>query len=194
MSTTDNHGKPRLWVMPFDRGSPPVQIPNVEGASPKFGAADEIFFRHLDGRSVFIYGVHPDGTGLRKAFSAPVFLMISVSPDGRWIVASAPLGGNGPPSIQVFPVNGGSPIQIGNFIHVSWSLDGRSVLMGPYLIALKPGEALPLIPAGGFHSPDEVAHLAGALQIDAEVLGPSAGVYAFYKSTVQRNLYRIPIP
>jgi len=25
------------------------------------------------------------------------------------------------------------------------------------------------------------------------VPGPSAGVYAFYKTTVQRNLYRIPI-
>jgi hypothetical protein len=26
------------------------------------------------------------------------------------------------------------------------------------------------------------------------VLGPSADVYAFYRGTVQRNLYRIPVP
>jgi hypothetical protein len=65
--------------------------------------------------------------------------------------------------------------------------------MGAYLIPSKPGEVLPPIPAGGFQSEDETARLPGARQIDAEVLGPSAGVYVFYKSTVQRNLYRISI-
>ena len=195
MSTTDREGKPRLWVVPFDRSSPPVQLPNVEGASPKFGEGDDIFFRHLDGKSEFVYRVHPDGTGLRKALAAPVFLMNSVSPDGRWIAAWAPLGGNGPPSVQAFPLDGATPIQIGNFIYVSWPLDGRSVLMGAYLVPLRPGEALPQIPAGGFRSEDEIARLSGARRIDADgvVLGPSAGVYAFYRGTIQRNLYRIPI-
>ena len=69
MSTPDSQGKPRLWVMPFDRSSPPVQIPNVEGAFPKFGAGNDIFFSHLDGKSVFVYRVHPDGSELRKALS-----------------------------------------------------------------------------------------------------------------------------
>jgi Tol biopolymer transport system component len=195
MSTTDREGRQRLWVMPFDRSSPPVQIPNVEGASPKFGGSEDIFFRHRDGKSLVVYRVHPDGNGLRKALTPPVFLTNSVSPDGRWIVAWAPLGGNGPPSFQAFPLDGGTPIQIGTFIYVSWPLDGRSVLMGSYIVPLRPGEALPQIPAGGFNTEDEIAHLPGARRIDADgvALGPSAGVYAFYKSTVQRNLYRIPI-
>ena len=36
----------------------------------------------------------------------------------------------------------------------------------------------------------------GARKIDANNLvpGPSADVYAFYRVTIQRNLYRIPIP
>ena len=172
-----------------------MQIPNVEGASPRFGAGDEILFRHLDGTSVFVYRVHPDGTGLRKAFTAPVLIMNSVSPDGRWIVAWAPDGRNGLSSIQVFPLNGEPPIQIGSFINISWSLDGRSVLIGQYLVPLRPGEALPKIPAGGFRSQDEIARLPGAHRIEANgvMLGPSAGVYAFYKGAVQRNLYRIPI-
>jgi Tol biopolymer transport system component len=195
LSTTDSEDKPRLWVMPFDRSSPPVQIPNVEGASPKFGAGNDIFFRHLDGKSVFVYRIHPDGSGLRKALLPPVFVLNAVSPDGRWILAWAPLGGNGPPSYQALPLDGGTPIQIGNFIDVSWPLDGRSVLIGSYLIPLRPGQALPPIPAGGFGSDEEIARLPGAHMIDAEgvVLGPSAAMYAFYKRTVQRNLYRIPI-
>ena len=60
----------------------------------------------------------------------------------------------------------------------------------------RPGKVLPPIPAGGFHSEEEEASLPGAHRIDAAgvVPGPSPEVYAFYRGTTQRNLYRIPIP
>ena len=45
METADSDGKPRLWLAPFDRSSPPRQIPNVEGGSPRFGPGGEIYFR-----------------------------------------------------------------------------------------------------------------------------------------------------
>jgi hypothetical protein len=110
----------------------------------------------------------------------------------------APLSGNGPPAIQAFPLDGGTPIQIGgSFTFLTWSQDGRSAFIaGSYLVPLAPGTALPRIPAGGFHSEEEIARLQGARRIDAQgvVPGPSFGVYAFYRSTIQRNLYRIPIP
>ena len=67
------------------------------------------------------------------------------------------------------------------------------MLIGGYLIPLKPGEAVPPIRAGGIRSEDDFAAIPGAHPTDAVVLGPSADVYAFYKRTVQRNLYRIPI-
>ncbi|PYT96279.1 MAG: hypothetical protein DMG38_24570 [Acidobacteria bacterium] len=52
------------------------------------------------------------------------------------------------------------------------------------------------LPAGGFHSEEEIAHLPGARRIDVPgvVPGPSPDVFAFYRGTIQRNLYRIPIP
>jgi hypothetical protein len=173
-----------------------VQIPNVEGMSPGFGPDGEIFYRHLEGKTEFIYRVHPDGSGLRKALAAPVLLNNSVSRDGRWILAWAPRSGDGSSEFQAFPLDGGTPIPIGGCAStLSYSLDGRSALIGSYLVPLRAGEALPQIPAGGFRSDEEIARLPGAHRIDADgvVLGPSAGVYAFYKSTVQRNLYRIPI-
>jgi hypothetical protein len=37
METADSAGKPRLWLVPFDRSSPTRQVPNVEGGSPRFG-------------------------------------------------------------------------------------------------------------------------------------------------------------
>ena len=122
--------------------------------------------------------------------------------DERWIVAWAPLPGNGSPSWQAFPLSGGPPIPIGTFTILSWSLDGRSSFVSDisgdqtYIIPLAPGEALPRIPHGGFHSEEEMARLPGARRIDTPVAvpGPSANVYAFHRGTIQRNLYRIPIP
>jgi eukaryotic-like serine/threonine-protein kinase len=196
MWVMDLEEKPRLWVARVDRSSSPVQIPNVEGQSPRFGPDGDIFFRHSEGTFTFVYRVHSDGTGLRKALAKPVFLMQAVSPDGRWISAWAPLPASGTPASLAFPLDGGPPIQIGSsFINLEWSLDGRSAYLGGYLIPLPPNEALPRIPAGGFHSDEEIAQLSGAHKIDAQGVVPGPfGVYAFYRSTIQRNLYRIPIP
>jgi hypothetical protein len=83
MWTVDGQGKPRLWLAPLDRSSPPVQIHNVEGMQPRFEPDGDVIFRHAEERSMFVYRVHPDGTGLRKALAEPVFLLDAVSPDGR---------------------------------------------------------------------------------------------------------------
>jgi hypothetical protein len=68
--------------------------------------------------------------------------------------------------------------------------EGRS-----YIIPLPRGQALPRVPAGGFHSEDEVATQPGAqrIEIDQVVPGLSADTYSFHHGTIQRNLYRIPI-
>ncbi len=124
LSTTDAGGKPRLWVTRFDRSSPPMQIPNVEGGSPGFGAGGDIFFRHLEGTSMFVYRVHPDGTGFQKALAVPVLNPSSVSPDGRWFVGWAPLGGNGPPFNQAFPL-GRRTSNPNRPLSLPWLVSGR---------------------------------------------------------------------
>jgi len=140
--------------------SPPVQIPNVEGAQPRFGPGGDIIFRQAESA----YRVHPDGTGLRKAFEEPVYLLWAVSPDEKWIVAWSPLHGSGTPCMQAFSLSGEHPIQIGgSWSSMSWSLDGRSVLLGgSYSVPLAAGEVFPQIPAGGFRSVEEIAQLPGA--------------------------------
>jgi Tol biopolymer transport system component len=212
METADGAGKPRLWLAPLDRSSPPRQIPNVEGGSPRFGPDGEIFFRHVEGKPTmagsigFAYRVRPDGTGLGKALEPAVLILVGVSPDGKWLDAWAPLPGNGPPANQAFPLDSGPPLTIGGGTSFNWSPDGSSLsifsIFGvipqsrSYLIPLPRSQAIPRIPAGGFHSEEEIAHLPGARRIDAQrvVPGPSGDVYAFYRGNTQRNLYRIPIP
>jgi hypothetical protein len=210
METEDHEAKPRLWLASLDRSSPPRQIPNVEGGSPRFGPDGEILFRHVEGKpsmegsNGFVYRVRPDGTGLRKALEQPVLIMHDVSPDRRWLLVWAPLPGSGVPASQVFPLDGESPVTIGGGINFNWSPDGSALSMSAtfgaipngrsYLVPLQRGQAIPRIPAGGFHSEEEVAHLPGAGRIDAvSVPGPSGTVYAFYRGATQRNLYRIPI-
>jgi hypothetical protein len=55
---------------------------------------------------------------------------------------------------------------------------------------------LPEIPAAGFRSEEELALLPGVQIIEAADVapGPTPEVYAYSRETVQRNLYRIPLP
>jgi eukaryotic-like serine/threonine-protein kinase len=208
METADGAGKPQLWLVPLDRSAPPRQIPSVEGGAPRFTPTGEILFRRKErsntfGANGFVYRVRPDGTGVQKALEQPVLFVRNVSPDGKWLTASAPLPGNGPPFAQAFSLGGGTPVTIAGTMNLQWSFDGRfsflssnTIAVGrTYIVPLPTGKSLPRIPAGGFRSEEEIASLPGARRIDARAVpGPSADVYAFYRGTTQRNLYRIPIP
>ena len=199
----DAEGKPRLWLAPFDRRSPPRQIPGVEGRSAHFGPSGEIFFRHAEGFSSFLYRVRLDGTGLRKALEQPVLHSGNVSPDGRWIRVWAGLPGKGAAAVQMLPLDGGSPVVIGGNTFLQWSSSGDTLWIsaGPvpdgrsYIVPLPPGKILPKIPPGGFRTEQEIARLPGARRIEfTGAPGPTRDVYAFERRTVQRNIYRIPIP
>jgi eukaryotic-like serine/threonine-protein kinase len=200
LETEDRDGKPHLWLTSFERELPPRQVPNGEGRQPRFGPGGEIFFRASDG---FVYSVRPDGTGMQKALEQPIQILLAVSPDGRWLVGWSRPPDNGQAAIHAFPLGGGPPVRIGNRIRWQWSPGGSFMSIAlpyaegrTYIVSLPPGEALPPIPAGGFRSEQEVARLPGARRADAlrAVPGPSPDVYAFYHSTTQRNLYRIPVP
>ena len=203
MEADDAKGNPRLWVAPFERKSVPRQIPNVEGRQAMFGPTGEIFFRHIEGSSGFVYRVRPDGTGLTKALERPVFALTGVSPDGRWLEVWSSVQGNRPSAVQLFPVGGGDPVIIGSNAWLRWSPGGHSVWISggaiadgrTYVVPLRRGQAMPPLPAGGFRSEEEVARLPGARRMDASgVPGPTPDVYAFSRGTTQRNLYRIPVP
>ena len=207
-AAADGDGKRRLWLAPLDRRVPPRQIPNVEGEQPVLGSGDEIFFRAVEGTSVFAYRVHPDGTGLRKVSEKPIRGLSGISRDSQWLVVRMP--GAAGPSLAALPLGDGSPVRIaaGDAAdgYVKWSADGKSMFFSvpsanrmsgrTYVVPLMPGHMFPPIPAEGFQSEAAIAALPGARLIDLfdVVPGPTSDVYAFSRLTVQRNLYRIPIP
>jgi Tol biopolymer transport system component len=202
VASQDNGGKSRLWLAPLDRRSPPRQIPNVEGEQPVFGATGEVFFYGVEGTSAFLYRVQEDGSDLRKAFDIPVVALSGGSPDGTWLA----LGTGG---VVVFRVDGGAALQTAieaSTTTLSWSGDKKHLFVQgkgaaadverAYFLPLSPGQIMPESIVAGLPPEQEILKLPGARVIPLRnvVPGPTAEMYAFTRQSVQRNLYRIPIP
>jgi hypothetical protein len=196
----DPAGKSRLWLAPLDRSSPPRQIPNVEGDGAMFVGSGEVLFRARQGDYGYAYRVREDGTELRKASEHPVIEMLSVSPDGQWLMAYARHTKEQAGTTIAVPLGGGPPIAIfGRGSSARWSPDGRSLLLtrssGTSVLPVSTRRGLPAIPEGGFRSDEDLAKAPGVLFIDSDdvAFGTTAGVYAFSRETVERNLYRVPL-
>lgn len=203
VASADQSGKSRLWLAPLDRRSPPRQIPNVEGIQPVFGATGEIFFRRVEGTSAFLYRVRGDGAGLRKASDLPVLEVFGASADRKSLV----LGRAGEVEVGevILPMDGGAPLltHLRPPAGLRWSGDGKHLFVysgagKTYVLPLSPGRVWPesIGLAKDFPSEGELAKLPGVRIIPSGdvVPGPTADVYAFTRATVQRNLYRIPVP
>jgi hypothetical protein len=131
---------------------------------------------------VNLFGAHPNHK----------WLLIGTSPDGE----------------VIFPVTGGAPIL--THAHppdwLSWTGDGKHLFViganekrtKAYILPLAPGQIVPpsLVNASRFPAEAELAKMAGVRTIPvADVVpGPTADIYAFTRKTVQRNLYRVPVP
>jgi hypothetical protein len=65
-----------------------------------------------------------------------------------------------------------------------------------YVLPLAPGHLVPESIAHGLPSEQEMLKLPGARVIPSSDVapGPTADIYAFTRETVQRNLYRVPVP
>jgi WD40 repeat protein len=202
VAAPDSDGKLRLWLAPLDRRSAPRQIPNIEGEQPVFGATGEVFFRRLEGTSAFLYRVHENGGELRKAIDLPVIGLLGESQDRNWLV----LGSLASAGLVIFRVNGGAPLltQIAAPADLRWSGDGKHLFVQhrvnklgkAYVLPLAPGHLLPESIVHGLPSEQEILKLPGARVILSNDVapGPTADIYAFTRESVQRNLYRVPLP
>jgi len=202
VASPDNGGKSRVWLAPLDRRSPPRQIPNIEGAQPVFGATGEVFFHHVEGTAAFLYRVREDGSGLRKAFDPSVVGLMGESPDRKWLALGSRTAGG----LAIFRVDGGAPLQtpIQGKTLLRWSGDGKHLFLHrvltsrekTYVFPLTPGRPLPESFIQGLPSDEEIVKLPGVRVIASTdvVPGRTADTYAFTRESVQRNLYRIPVP
>jgi hypothetical protein len=90
---------------------------------------------------------------------------------------------------------------------VSWASSGRflyvpveaGTLTSPgrsLAVPLGPGETLPVLPADGIRPEAKADEVPGALSVNREQLvgGQDPAHYAYVKTTVHRNLYRVTLP
>jgi len=88
---------------------------------------------------------------------------------------------------------------------VKWAPDGRFLYISEVsgkktnrtlVLPIAAGKALPSLPPSGVRSFEEGAALTGARVIEQAGLapGPDPSTYAYTKTTVHRNLFRIPLP
>ena len=202
VTSRDNDGKARMWIAPLDRRLPPRQIPNIEGEQPVFGATGEVFFRNLEGTSAFLYRVQQDGSGLRKASDMPLVGLLGASSDRKWLV----IGGRGK-GMVVFPVDGGAPLltDLPGPTRMVWSGDGKHLFVQSkaannldkvYILPVAPGHLVPESIIHGLPPEEEILKLPGARAVRVKEVapGPTVDIYAFTRESVQRNLYRVPLP
>ena len=181
-----------------------------------FGAGGDVLFLGQEKGNNFLYRVKEDGSELPQVVPAPRYLGAANIPCGlrTWCFPGRKMG-SGSGSDRTSVGRGGRVPGQRRFSHtdlrsvcrarqfrawpppryVNWSPDGKFLYLNfqgsIYAIPLRPGQALPPIPASGFRTKQEVAALPGARLIPEPeaIAGPNPSVYA---STVFHSAQHLP--
>ena len=199
---TDQAGHSSLWVAPTSRRSSPVRISSTAvDDSPFFLPDGDLVFRSIEAGSNFLYRMKADGSNRHKISPEHILDPISVSPDGRWIIAQTP---NPDPENTVvskaFPLDGGKavPVCVG-LCAANWDTTGKLLYFeasklyeGSRALPVLRNTGLPELPSGGITRIDDFPRPAAVLPQHAEsVVSPA--LYSYVRQNTRRNLYRIPL-
>jgi hypothetical protein len=138
---------------------------------------------------------------------------LGVSPDGQWIVVWSPVQDeNTFAAVQAYRPADGKVVRLCDVCKVAWSADQKYLyffggglttsrvkpMHGVYAVPLKPGQLVPDFPPGGIKTEADFRRW-GASELPDQGAndlspGPTPHVFAFSRRTIQRNLYRVPLP
>jgi hypothetical protein len=172
--------------------------------SPFFLPDGDLVFRASEGGSNFLYRMKSDGSDRRKIVSERVLDVLTVSPDGHWIVAAFP----NPDqehwvATKAFALDGSAAVTLcPDYCFFHWDTAGKFVYVyisqlheSSYALPVLHDSGLPKISPGDFA---RIEHEANAKTITAipqvvhSAVSPS--IYAYTRQTTRRNLYRIQLP
>ena len=195
----------QIWLARLDRSSPPRLISDHDGDSPRFGPDGRIVFRSFDGSDHHLELINADGSGRVRAQAPPIGTLLSISPDRRWVAVIA-TSADGLGGTYAVPLDGGPARRICSGCPVTWSPDGKFLHLGVVtpsqtnarrtrVVPIPPGEMLPSLPPFGMRGLDDPNAFPGSYLIDESGISPSPdpSVYAYVKTTMHRNLFRIPL-
>ncbi|HEX3352624.1 MAG TPA: protein kinase [Terriglobales bacterium] len=204
-SVKDQKSFSRVWFSPTDHRSSPHQLASATSQdSPFFLPNGDLLLRSTEDGQNFMYRTRQDGTDRRKITPDQIINVDAISPDGRWVVAPA----KGPDEehqavINVYPVDGGSPVHLCNSICESrWDISGKffyiffssSGDLNTYALPVNPARGIPSLPPGGLNTPADLKAVKGLIVIPQEIdTAVAPNVYSYTRENTRRNIYRIPV-
>jgi serine/threonine protein kinase len=200
----DASGRSGVWIAPTNHRSSPVRISsNSIEDSPFFLPNGDIVFRVIEGNANFLYRMKANGSERRKVTPERIFDALTVSPDGRWLVAGSP----GPDqehtlATKAFALDGGPPVTVClGYCMFTWDQTGKFMYLffeqfrqGTYPLPVNPDFGFPKFPAGGFARVEDLPDPKNSGFIPWYVQSAvNSSVYAYERQNTRRNLYRIPL-
>lgn len=206
--STELLGKPsQLWLAPLDQSSPPRLIASSGEVTPHFGPAESVLFQLTDGKANYLARMNKDGSGRAKLLPNQIILIGTISPDRLWIAATVISPTSNAGGQMAVPTQGGAPVLIcpgycpvtwapdGKFLYVGVTADSRSTPGKTLAIPIPSGKMLPKLPPSGIRGVEGIASFPGARLIYGFRISPGAdpSVFAYTKTSMHRNLFRIPL-
>jgi len=206
-ATGDNQGHSALWTAPTDRRASPRRL-TAEGVSedtPNVLPGGDVVFRVIERGGNWLYRMKADGSDRRRLRPERVLDVVSVSPDGRWILASAPnADSENPASLKAFPSEGDqAPVTVcRSYCGMIWDTAGKYAIFSQRGLAdngvplpVLASTGLPKLPPDGIGKAEDLAAakaLAPLTQYAEAAISPA--VFAYSRREARRNLFRIPLP
>ena len=201
----------QLWLAPLDRSAPPRRIAATGEAVPHFGPDGQVLCRITDGKAHYFARMRPGSASRTKVAPFPVILIAGVSPDRRLVILTALAPGakdqNAVDTLAIPVLGGPGRLICHDVCQVTWSPDGNYFYVGvgpptsasptgrTVAIPVPPGETLPRLPESGIRGEAEALAIPGSKIIEQGNIaaGPDLSTYAYVKSAVHANLFRIEV-
>ena len=203
----DEKGVPHIWIASTDHRTSPQQLPSVENEDePMFLPNGNLIYRASEGTTLYIYTRQRDGSGRKKLLKRAILNLISVSPDGKWIIVEQKddADKDHPYRALAYPNGEGTPVAVCAACFVAWSLDGKYMTLqfkptpnspsGTYLLPVSGEDELPQLPPEGLSRPEDLKKSNRTMILSIGVdsaLGPEK--YSYTETNIRRNIYRVPI-
>ena len=200
----DAEGNSHAWVAPLDRHTPPKLLISSIAGQTSFGPRGDIYFLAHEGGHEFLYSMAPGEDAPRPMNPEPSEAFSRISPYGDWWLA-----GSDPTWVIARLTRGGPPIRVCSSCGAGWGSGGKFLYIrfrnigemgggNTIVIGLPAGRELPELPPSGLKSAQDARGLNVVAEIDMTgktvmAPGPDPSVYAYSRTTVQRNLFRIPL-
>ena len=206
LAVRDEKGVSHLWIAPAGRRRSPQRLESQESEdSPFFLPGGDLIYRANRGGKNYLYTKKLDGSGERKLADEPILDLTALSPDGKWAAAARSDNKNEehPYQVLAYPIGAaGTPVVLCRTLCATgWDASGTHMFFAfqdaldtnTYFLMTEKGRGLPKLPAGGVLSGQELRPLKPKVVPAAVDSAMTPDLYSYARTSIRRNLYRIPI-